>query len=125
MAKTSGTNGSADIQAELAGSRRGDARARAALMERIERRDPKDLAFLLSAVAEIDDPKVLHHLANVTLDDERVPDGGAPGGRRLCDLAVEAFTTRLGLSRATPAGGAYGPEERERVRQQMRSTIPM
>lgn len=117
------TNGSAEARAEVAGSRRGDARARMALMQRIEAGAVADLRYLLTVLDEVDDPKVLHHLANRTLDDERPLEGDA--GRRICDAAVEAFVHRLKLAAPKPAAGRYGPEARAAVREAMRGTLPM
>lgn len=112
------------VQSEVAASRRGDARARHALLERIERARLEDLAAVLTMLDQVDAPEVLQLIATVALDDER--STRAQGGeRRICDLAVVALATRLKLSVPQPAGGPYTREQREAVRSAVRSSLPM
>jgi hypothetical protein len=116
---------STSVQDEIAGSRRGDAGARRALLERIERGEANDLATVLSALGEIDAPEVLQLVARVALNDERSLPGTGMAERRICDLAVDALTARLRLAAAQPRGGPYGKAERERVLMAVREQLPM
>ena len=78
----------------------------------------------------IDAPEVLHALAAGTLGKEQAIGGGVPAGvtpsRRMTDLAVEAFVTRLGLATGiemTPVK-RYSPAEIDRVRRAVSARLP-
>jgi hypothetical protein len=116
---------STSVQDEIAGSRRGDANARRALLERIEQGEANDITTVLSALSEIDAPEVLQLVARVALDDERPLEARGMAGRRICDLAVDALTARLRLAAPQPHGGPYDKAERERVRAAIRTHLPM
>jgi hypothetical protein len=112
------------VREELAASRRGDSRARRALLERIERADPDDLGVVLSSLGEVDAPEVLQLVARVALDDERVLKTPGLAGKRICDAAVDALRARLNLA-PQPAGAPYGKDVRDSVRAAVRSSVPM
>lgn len=120
----------AALAAEVALSRRGSGEARSRLLDRISAGETADLVFLLEAIAMIDAPEILHALAERTLSNEQeiggaVPAGVSPG-RRITDLAVEAFISRLDLRTGieTSAVKRYGPEEIEQVRSAIAGSIP-
>lgn len=112
------------VREELAASRRGDGRARRALLERIERGDPDDLGVILSSLGEVDAPEVLQLIATVALDDERTLRTAGLKDRRICDVAVDALRARLGLP-SQLADGPYGKDVRDSVRAAVRKSLPM
>lgn len=120
----------AALAANIALSRQGDSSARAALRETIQRGDEGDLRFLLSALREIDDPALLHAIADATLTDRRPTGTGAPSGvvspRRVSDDAVNAFVVLLHLPVSFPLRetDAYSEAEIEEVRRLVRNRMP-
>jgi hypothetical protein len=120
----------ASLPAEVALSRLGVSEARQRLQERIAAGTTAELHFLLDAIAMIDAPEILHTLASHTLGDKREIGGGLPSGaspmRRLTDLAVDAFITRLKLETgvATAPVKLYSPEEIGKVREGILAAIP-
>lgn len=117
------------LAATVALSRIGAPGARKALIEAIHRGRLDELGFFLTVLREIDAPEVLHEL-KATLNDPRETGSGAPIGveqrRRLCDDAVDAFVHRLALKVDFSLSEArrYTPEEIEKVRTAINSTIP-
>lgn len=110
-------------------SRLGDSSARLALLEEIGHASFETLSFLLDVLREIDDPTVLHAISRA-LDDERpvrggIPSGGAPG-RRLADVAVDAFVERLGLAVGfhLEPSRAYSDSNIKEVKRLMTQDIP-
>ncbi|WP_299436502.1 HEAT repeat domain-containing protein [uncultured Rhodospira sp.] len=120
----------ATLAGDVALSRRGDAAARDRLLQRQPDGPTEELVFLLSVLRDVDAPPVLHHLAALTLGDDRTIDLGVPSGaspkRRVCDLAVDAFTARLDLDLpfALDPAGRYDEAQRQAVRDAIRGSIP-
>jgi len=120
----------ATLAADVALSRRGDAAARDRLLQRQPGGPTEELVFLLSVLRDVDAPPVLHHLAALTLGDDRTIDLGVPSGaspkRRVCDLAVDAFAARLGLGLPFTLDpvGRYDEAQRQAVRDAIRGSIP-
>lgn len=120
----------ATLAADVALSRRGDAAARDRLLQRQPGGPTDEVVFLLSVLRDVDAPPVLHHLAALTLGDDRTIELGVPSGaspkRRVCDLAVDAFAARLGLGLpfALDPAGRYDEAQRQAVRTAMRGSIP-
>ena len=120
----------AAMAATVALSRRGDQTARDALLLREINQPAEEMAFLLSALRTIDAPAVLQHLARLSLDDTREVGGGVPSGampgRRVCDLAVDAFAERLRLALPYPLNpaGRYEPAQRRFVDDAIRDALP-
>lgn len=117
------------LAVNVALSRLGDPRARAALLETIEQGGLEELRFLLEVLREIDAPELLHALKR-TLDDTRTIAGGVPSGaqlrRRLRDAAVDAFVKRLDLAvdfQLNPAG-RYGDQQAAAVRRGIEAALP-
>jgi hypothetical protein len=118
------------LPARVALSRLGDNEARSALWQQAAAETGlAPLVFLLAALREVDEPKILHALKRA-LDDERETGSGAPVGvepaRRLCDDAVNAFVRRLGLPVSFPLSDArrYSPAEIAEVRRRIDEAIP-
>ncbi len=84
----------ARLPAVMALSRLGVTQARLDINTVISSRNIKTLVFILQAIEIIDDPGLLHALANETFKDERetigIPNDSKPT-RRVVDLAVDAF----------------------------------
>src|SRR5262249_25088357 len=110
--------------------RRGNLTARLEVLEEIEQNSVTTLHFLLDAIREIDDPKVLHSLGRALADERPVPGSGVPFGaepaRRLADLAVDAFVPRLQLPVSFPLKPAerYDPKEVEEVKTRLTRSLP-
>jgi len=99
------------------------------LMKAIESSSLEERRFLLDVLGEIDLGLSLRALALKALTDEREVPGGVPSGatpsRRLCDVAVDAFTHRLTLElsfRLTPSR-RYTPAQLAEVRRTCDNSI--
>ncbi len=113
----------------MALSRRGDTRARLDFYTEISAGNIKTLVFILQAIEIIDDPGLLHALANVTFKDKREVIG-TPANlkpkRRIVDLSVDAFVKRLRLelSFKTIPDRRYIADEAHRLHSLIQETIP-
>lgn len=113
---------------DVAFSHLGDTDARARLLAWSAQQDLGTLRFVLSELAEIDDPTLLRAIAQ-SLDDERevpegVPSGAAP--RRVCDSAVDAFVQRLSLqpSFALHSARRYEASNIAEIKAQLDAVLP-
>lgn len=109
------------LPARVALARLGDAGMRRAVAAAAERGEQDELEFLLAALPEIEAPEVLRALVGAFSDTREagVVLPVSDSGRRICDVAVNAFVRRLrlatsfGLSEVTP----YEAEKIAEVRQ--------
>lgn len=120
----------AGLPAAMALARRGDRDGVTALRKRIDRGTLEDLEFMLRAIGVIDSAGTLQALAMRTLGDTREIGDGLPSGvtprRRIADLAVEAFSSRLRLQSGveTRAVKRYSTAEISRVRAAILASTP-
>ena len=93
---------SVGLMADTALAKLGDAQAKDRLIAAAGSGDLPTAEFLLSALREIDSPRVIEALAAVTLADSRPVQGDAPSGAetgmRLSDLAATRFAARFDLA---------------------------
>lgn len=92
----------AGLATAIALSRRGHAEARQHLTDLLAGKpSAADLEFMLRVIGMIDAPDILQALARQALDSQQEIADGLPAGiqprRRIADLAIDAFTARLGL----------------------------
>ena len=90
------------LAADVSLTRLGDEAAKARMLATIGDGDFDALSFLLYALRDIEDRKVLRALADATLTDQRPAQGNVPSGAhlgiRLADVAAAQFVKRFGLS---------------------------
>ncbi|WP_299474927.1 HEAT repeat domain-containing protein [uncultured Roseibium sp.] len=90
------------LMVDTALAKLGDAQAEDRLTAAAGSGDLATAEFLLSALREIDSPRVIEALAAVTLADSRPVQGDAPSGAetgmRLADLAATRFAARFDLA---------------------------
>lgn len=93
---------SVGLMADTALAKLGEARAEDRLIAAAGSGDLATAELLLSALREIDSPRVIEVLAAVTLADTRLVQGDAPSGAetgmRLADLAATRFAARFDLA---------------------------
>jgi hypothetical protein len=121
----------AALPAALALSRRGHPAARQQLTDRLAGKpSPATLEFMLKVISMIDAPALLQALAGQSLGNQQEIADGLPAGiaprRRICDLAVEAFTARLGLHTGIVLNPSsrYSRTDIETVRKAVLSATP-
>jgi hypothetical protein len=117
------------LPAQVALARLGDRAAMAEVVKSTEDAAAADVIFLLTALRDIDAPRVLHAIKQA-LDDPRETSAGVPSEtepkRRICDEAVNAFVQRLKLAVSFPLNDTqrYRAGEIDEVRRKIDMAIP-